>query len=102
MEKHPVITRVRRGDLIRVIRYVEDRYGLHIRAFQVTLLQEFKKDKRMSKIVISVNFLALLIMPSHVMILILVGAGPFSHDQEGMGKMFMDPSNSCLIDNKDM
>ena len=38
MEQHPLITRARRGDLIRVIRYVEDRHGLEVRDFQMTLL----------------------------------------------------------------
>ena len=38
VEQHPLITRARRGDLIRVIRYVEDRHGLEVRDFQMTLL----------------------------------------------------------------
>ena len=38
LEQHPVTTRARRGDLIRVIRYVEDRHGLEVRDFQMTLL----------------------------------------------------------------
>ena len=38
VEKHPVITGARRGDLIRVIRYVEDRHGLGVQSFQMTLL----------------------------------------------------------------
>ena len=38
VEKHPVITGARRGDLIRVIRFVEDRHGLGVQSFQMTLL----------------------------------------------------------------
>ena len=49
VENHPVITRARRGDLIRVILYVEDRQWLHVRAFQMTLLHELKKEEKMSK-----------------------------------------------------
>ena len=40
VEQHPVITRARRGDLIRVIRYVEDRHGLVVRDFQMILLHK--------------------------------------------------------------
>ena len=38
VEKHPVITGARRGDLIRVIRFVEDRHDLGVQSFQMTLL----------------------------------------------------------------
>ena len=38
MEKHPEVTGARRGDLIRVIRYVEDRHDLGVQSFQMTLL----------------------------------------------------------------
>ena len=38
MEQHPVITRARPGDLIRVIRYLEHRHGIEVRDFQMTLL----------------------------------------------------------------
>ena len=40
MEQHPVITGARRGDLIRVMRYVEGRHGLEVRDFQMTLLHK--------------------------------------------------------------
>ena len=49
VENDPVITRARRGDLIRVILYVENRHWLHVRAFQMTLLHELKKEEKMSK-----------------------------------------------------
>ena len=49
VENHPVITRARCGDLIRVIRYVKDRHGLHVRAFQMTLLHQWKKEEKMLK-----------------------------------------------------
>ena len=49
VENHPVITRARRGDLIRVILYVENRHWLHVRAFQMTLLHDLKKEEKMSK-----------------------------------------------------
>ena len=39
-EEHPVIRRAHRGDLIRVIRYVPDRHGLKVRAFQITLFHK--------------------------------------------------------------
>ena len=42
VNQHPVTTRARRGDLIRVVRYVEDRHGLHVRAFRMTLQHELK------------------------------------------------------------
>ena len=38
VEHHPVITRARRGDLIRVIRYVKDTHGLSVKDFKMTLL----------------------------------------------------------------
>ena len=37
-EQHPLITRARCGDLIRVMVYVEDRHGLEVRDCQMTLL----------------------------------------------------------------
>ena len=37
VEHHPVITRARRGDLIRVIRYVKDTHGLSVKDFKMTL-----------------------------------------------------------------
>ena len=40
MEQHPVITGARCGDLIRVIRYVEDRHKLEVRDFQMTILHK--------------------------------------------------------------
>ena len=40
VEQHPVITGARRGDLIRVMRYVEDRHMLEVRDFQMTLLHK--------------------------------------------------------------
>ena len=40
VEQHPVITEARRGDLIRVMRYVEGRHGLEVRDFQMTLLHK--------------------------------------------------------------
>ena len=39
-EQHPLITRARRGDLIRVVIYVEDRHGLEVRDCQMTLLHK--------------------------------------------------------------
>ena len=45
MEQHPVITWARHGDLIRVIRYVEDRHGLGVRSFQMTLLHKNTTDE---------------------------------------------------------
>ena len=41
LERHPVISRAQRGDLIRVVSDVEarhGRHGLHVRAFKMTLL----------------------------------------------------------------
>ena len=41
LEQHPVISKAQRGDLIRVVRYVEGRHGRHgldVRAFKMTLL----------------------------------------------------------------
>ena len=49
VENHPVITRARRGDLIRVILYVENMQWLHVLAFQMNLLHELKKEEKMSK-----------------------------------------------------
>ena len=40
VEQHPVITGARRGDLIRVMRYMEGRHGLEVRDFQMTLLHK--------------------------------------------------------------
>ena len=40
VEQHPVITGARRGDLIRVLRYVEGNHGLEVRHFQMTLLHK--------------------------------------------------------------
>ena len=39
-QQHPLITRAGRGDLIRVMIYVEDRHGLEVRDFQMTLLHK--------------------------------------------------------------
>ena len=38
VEQHPLITRARPGDLIRVIRYLEHRHGIEVQDFQMTLL----------------------------------------------------------------
>jgi len=41
LEQHPVISKAQRGDLIRVVIYLEGRHGrhgLHVRAFKMTLL----------------------------------------------------------------
>ena len=40
MEQHPVISGARRGDLIRVMRFVEERHRLEVRDFQMTLLHK--------------------------------------------------------------
>ena len=40
MEEHPVISGARRGDMIRVMRYVEGHYGLKVRDFQMTLFHK--------------------------------------------------------------
>ena len=40
MEEHPVITGARRGDMIRVMRYVEGHHGLEVRDFQMTLFHK--------------------------------------------------------------
>ena len=40
VEQHPVMTRARRGDLIRVIRYVKDTHGLVVKDFKMTLLHK--------------------------------------------------------------
>ena len=40
VEQHPVISRARRGDLIRVIRYVRDKHGLVVKDFKMTLLHK--------------------------------------------------------------
>ena len=40
MEEQPLLTRARRGDLIRVMVYVEDRHGLEVRDCQMTLLHK--------------------------------------------------------------
>ena len=40
MEEHPVITEARRGDLIRVLRYVEGSHNLEVRDFQMTLFHK--------------------------------------------------------------
>ena len=39
-EQHPLLTRARCGDLIRVMIYVEDRHGLEVRNCQMTLLHK--------------------------------------------------------------
>ena len=39
-EQHPLLTRARHGDLIRVVIYVEDWHGLEIRDCQMTLLHK--------------------------------------------------------------
>ena len=40
VEEHPVITEARRGDLIRVLRYVEGSHNLEVRDFQMTLFHK--------------------------------------------------------------
>ena len=40
VEQHPLITRAHRGDLIRVMIFVEDRHGLEVRDCQMTLLHK--------------------------------------------------------------
>ena len=40
LEQHPLITRACRGDLIRVVIYVEDRHGLEVRDCQMTILHK--------------------------------------------------------------
>ena len=40
VEEQPLLTRARRGDLIRVMIYVEDRYGLQVQDCQMTLLHK--------------------------------------------------------------
>ena len=40
MEQHPLITRARRGDLVRVMIYVEGRHGLQVWDCQMTLLHK--------------------------------------------------------------
>ena len=40
VEEHPVITGARRGDLIRVLRYAENRHNLEVRDFQMTLFHK--------------------------------------------------------------
>ena len=40
VKQHPLITTACRGDLIRVMIYVEDRHGLEVRDCQMTLLHK--------------------------------------------------------------
>ena len=40
VEQHPLITGARRGDLIRVLRYAENRHNLEVRDFQMTLFHK--------------------------------------------------------------
>ena len=40
VEQHPLITQARRGDLIRVMIYVENWYGLQVQDCQMTLLHK--------------------------------------------------------------
>ena len=40
MDQHPLISAARRGDLIRVMIFVEDRHGLQVRDCQMTLLHK--------------------------------------------------------------
>ena len=40
VEQHPLITRAHRGDLIRVMLYVEDRHRLQVQDCQMTLLHK--------------------------------------------------------------
>ena len=46
VEQHPVITRAHRGDLIRVIRYVNDTHGLIVKDFLMTLLHKSPKSEK--------------------------------------------------------
>ena len=41
MEQHPLITQARRGDLIRVMIYVEEWHGIEVRDCQMTLLHKY-------------------------------------------------------------
>ena len=40
VEQHPLISTARRGDLIRVMIFVEDRHGLQVRDCQMTILHK--------------------------------------------------------------
>ena len=40
VEQHPLISTARRGDLIRVMIFVEDRHGLQVRNCKMTLLHK--------------------------------------------------------------
>ena len=52
LEQHPVISKAQRGDLIRVVRYVEGRHGrhgLHVRTFKMTLLLKNPSSEKEEK-----------------------------------------------------